>query len=87
MQNHQCKPLGKFQLIPLVLMLLLQGCLSPSQRGASETGREQCAELANTGYQDIKAMQDLLKSHGKIATGTAKQLRHSAEALCVSIAQ
>ena len=52
--------------------------------GTKTTGiDERCADLAATGYTEVKQMQELLQLTKQPSVGSAANIRQSAMALCV----
>ena len=77
-QSLACRPSLTTALTITALMALTCAC------GTTTTGiDERCADLAATGYNEVKQMQELLQLTKQPSSGSAASIRQRAMALCV----
>ena len=77
-QSLACRPSLTTVLVITALMALTCAC------GTKTTGiDERCADLAATGYTEVKQMQELLHLAQQPSAGSAASIRQRAMALCV----
>ncbi len=73
-----CRPPLAATLASTALIALTWAC------GTTTTGiDERCADLAATGYTEVKQMQELLRLTKQPSTGSAASIRRRTMALCV----
>ncbi len=77
-QSLVCHPSRSTALAITALLILASAC------GTTTTGiDERCADLAATGYTEVKEMQELLQLAKQPSVGSGANIRQSAMALCV----
>ena len=77
-QSLVCQPSRSTALAITALLILASAC------GTTTTGiDERCADLAATGYNEVKQMQELLQLTKQPSSGSAASIRQRAMALCV----
>ncbi len=77
-QSLVCHPSRSTALAITAVLILASAC------GTTTTGiDERCADLAATGYTEVKEMQELLHLAKQPSVGSAANIRQRAMALCV----